>query len=409
MTPMPELLSPEVAKDPHAFYRRLRAEAPVHFDRSVNGYLVSRYADVSRIYKDPVFTTRAYEWQLEPVHGRTILQMDGAEHAKRRALVTPFFRGKGLDKWLAMMARNAAAVVDETVARVAQDLTDPLTANSDIDLVTDFANYFPVYVIADILGFDKRDHAMFHRWYTSVIQVISNIGRDPDVFANAAKTRAEIASFVLPIVLERRENPGTDLLSLLATAQIDGEHLSDEEVVAYVSLLLTAGAETTDKTFASLFRNLLADDSQIGAVRQDRTLVTNAVAETLRFSPPSQINTRETAEDVEVAGTPIPQGSTVLVLIGSANRDAERFTRPDEYDLARPDLNVQTAFSGAADHLAFGAGRHFCLGAMLAKAELTIGVELFLDRFPGLALVDRAEATDVGVKMRGPASVRVRL
>lgn len=406
---LPELLSPEVAADPHAFYRRLRAEAPVHFDRSVNAVLVSRYADVAHVYRDPVFTTKAYEWQLEPVHGRTILQLDGTEHAKRRALVTPFFRGKGLDGWLAMMARNAAAVVDETVTRVAADLVEPLDGRREADLVRDFAHYFPVYVIADILGFDKSDHAMFHRWYTAVITVISNIGRDPDVFASAAKTRAEIAAFVRPIVLARRADPGPDLLSLLATAEVDGEHLSDEEVVAYVSLLLTAGAETTDKTFASLFRNLLADPTQIGAVRQDRSLVTHAIAETLRFSPPSQINTRETAADVEIAGTPIPKGSTVMVLIGSANRDADRFTRPDTYDLRRTDLNVTKAFSGAADHLAFGAGRHFCLGALLAKAELTIGVDLFLDRFPDLALVDPSAATDVGVKMRGPTSVRVRL
>lgn len=406
---LPQLLSPEVAADPHAFYRRLRAEAPVVWDDSVRAYLVSRYEDAAHVYRNPAFSTRAYGWQLEPVHGKTILQMDGTEHARHRALVSPAFRGRSLERMHPLLMRNAAAVIDGVVLRAAEELASPLGGRGRADLVRDFANYFPVYVIADLLGFDKEEHPRFLRWYTSVVRVISNLGRDPQIMAEAKEVRAEISAFVTPYIAERRADPGEDLLSTLATAEIDGEPLGDDEIRAYVSLLLTAGAETTDKTFASLFRNLLAEPGQFERLREDRSLVVPAIAETLRFSPPTQINTRETTEDVELAGVSIPAGSTVLVLIGSANRDDRRYADPDRFVLGRDDLDASKAFTGAADHLAFGSGRHFCLGAMLARAELEIGVNLFLDRFPDMRLADPEAAVDVGLKMRGPRTVPVTL
>src|SRR5690606_27080760 len=147
--------------------------------------------------------------------GKTILQMDGTEHARHRALVSPAFRGKSLERLHPMLLRNAAAVVDEVVLRTAEELAAPLAGRHRVDLVRDFANYFPVYVIADLLGFDKEDHPRFLRWYTAVIRVISNLGRDPEILAEAAQVRAEISAFVTPFIAERRANPGEDLLSVL--------------------------------------------------------------------------------------------------------------------------------------------------------------------------------------------------
>lgn len=409
MSSLPTLLSEEVAADPHAFYAELRATGSAVFDDSVDGYLVSRYADVARVYRDPVFTTRSYGWQLEPVHGRTLLQMDGTEHSKRRALATPYFRGKGLEQWMGVMARNAGSVIDELAAKTARRLVDDLDAGGNADLMADFANYFPVYVIADMLGLEQSDHEMFHRWYTTVVRVISNLGRDPGLIEEGKRTRAEIREFVVPLFEQRRAEPGSDLISALATAEVDGFQMTAEEVCAYVSLLLVAGAETTDKTFGSLFANLLEDRTVWERVRADRSLLDMAVAETLRFSPPTQINTRETSEATAIGDVEIPAGATVMTLIGSANRDPERFAHPDRFDLDRDDLSAAKAFSGAADHLAFGGGRHFCLGAMLARAEMHIGTEAFMDRFPDLALAGDRRPPDVGVKMRGPASVPVLL
>jgi len=405
---LPELLSEEVAHDPHAFYAELREHAPVHYDASVGGYLVSRYDDVARIYRDATFTTRSYAWQLEPVHGRTLLQMDGREHSRRRAVVNPHFRGKGLDRWMPVLAGNAATVVDDLARRSVDRLVDDLDDSAPVDLMTDFANYFPVFVIADMLGLERADHPMFHRWYTTVVRVISNLGRDPELIAEGARTKAEIREFMVPLFEQRRLDPGDDLISELATAEVDGFQMTAEEVCAYISLLLVAGAETTDKTFGSLFANLLEVPERWERVLADRSLLTKAVAETLRYSPPTQINTRETAEDVEIAGVEIPRGATVLTLIGSANRDERRYASPDVFDLDRADLAADTAFSGAADHMAFGGGRHFCLGAMLARAELHIGAQTFMDRYPRLRLAGPRPA-DVGVKMRGPRNVPVRL
>jgi len=405
---LPELLSEEVARDPHAFYAQLRAESPVHYDRSVDGFLVSRYEDVAKIYRDANFTTRSYAWQLEPVHGRTLLQMDGREHSRRRAVVNPHFRSKGLDRWMPVLARNAATVLEDLARRNADRLVSTVDGSDAVDLMSDFANYFPVYVIADMLGLDREDHPMFHRWYTTVVRVISNLGRDPELVAEGERTRAEIREFMIPLFEQRRREPGEDLISELATAEVDGFQMSAEEVCAYISLLLVAGAETTDKTFGSLFANLLEDRRRWERVCTDRSLLTKAVAETLRYSPPTQINTRETAVATEIAGTEIPGGATVLTLIGSANRDERRYENPDVFDLDRDDLAADTAFTGAADHLAFGGGRHFCLGAMLARAELQVGAEVFMDRYPQMRL-DGARVADVGVKMRGPRAVRVRL
>jgi cytochrome P450 len=409
MSVIPDLLSPEVAANPGEFYKRLRKESPVHFDSSVNAYLISRFEDVVGVYREPIFSTKAYAWQLEPVHGRTILQMDGREHSKRRAIVAPSVRGEGLERWMPIFMRDASDVIDDIVRRSAEHLSEQFDEDRPVDLVTEFANYYPVNVIADMLGLDKSDHDMFHGWYTSVIRVISNLGRDPEILLEAERTRKEIGEFMIPLIEERRNKPGKDMVSLLVNAEVDGESMSVEEIRAYVSLLLTAGAETTDKTFASLMRNLLQSPESIGAVKADRTLTTNAIAETLRFSPPTQINTREVTEDIEVAGVTIPEGSTVLALIGSANHDEARFLNPDTFDMFRADLNVRTAFTGAADHVAFGTGRHFCLGALLARSELETGVNVLLDRFPDIRLAPGADTSDVGLKMRGPRSVEVLL
>lgn len=408
MSGLPLLMSEEVAADPLAFYAELRATTAAHYDESVDGFLISGHEDVSRVYRDPIFTTRSYAWQLEPVHGRTLLQMDGTEHSRRRALVSPFLRGKGLERWMGVVARNAAAVVDDLAAANAARLVDALDPARPVDLMTDFANYFPVYVIADMFGLEHSDHPMFHRWYTTVVRVISNLAREPELVEEGRRTREEIREFMVPLFEERRRNPGEDMISALAIAEIDGFQMSAEEVCAYISLLLVAGAETTDKTFGSMFANLLEDPERWRRVRDDRDLVINAIAETLRYSPPTQINTRETSEATVIGGVEIPEDATVVTLIGSANRDPQRFANPDTFDLTRPDLDAERAFSGAADHLAFGAGRHFCLGAMLARAELTTAANLFMDRYPEMALLGN-RPRDVGVKMRGPEHVDVLL
>jgi pulcherriminic acid synthase len=377
----------------------MREHAPLIRHEPTGSYLVSRYEDVERAFKDKesVFTTENYDWQLEPVHGKTIVQLSGREHAVRRALVAPAFRGSDLrDKFLPVIESNA------------RELIDAFRRKGEVDLVDSFATRFPVNVIADMLGLDKADHDRFHGWYTSVVAYLGNLARDPDIAAAGERTRVEFAEYMIPIIQERRENLGEDLLSTLCAAEVDGVRMSDEDIKAFCSLLLAAGGETTDKAIAGMFANLLAHPDQLAAVREDRSLIDRALAETLRFTPPVHMIMRQTAAEVTVSGGTIPAGATVTCLIGAANRDGERYRDPDRFDIFRDDLTATTAFSAAADHLAFALGRHFCVGALLARAEVRTGVGQLLDAMPDMRLADGFVPREQGVFTRGPRSLPVR-
>ncbi|ROO89634.1 pulcherriminic acid synthase [Actinocorallia herbida] len=393
---IPDMLSPEFAADPYSAYAVFREQAPLFYHEAMQSYVVSRYTDVERVFKDSAFTTANYDWQLEPVHGKTIVQLSGREHSVRRALVAPAFRGSELqEKFLPIIERNSA------------DLIDGFRSTGSADLVAQFATRFPVGVIVDMLGLDKADQPKFQKWYTSIIAFLGNLSGDEQVTASGLQTKAEFAEYMLPVVQARRSALGDDLLSTLVTAEIDGETMSDEDVKSFCSLLLAAGGETTDKAVASMFALLLQHPEQLAAVREDRGLISAAFAETLRLRPPVHMIMREPAEEVEIAGGVIPAGKTVTALIGSANRDPERYKDPDSFNIFRDDLNTTSAFSAAADHLAFALGRHFCVGALLAKTEIEVATNQLLDALPDLKLADGFVPVEKGVFTRGPASLQV--
>jgi pulcherriminic acid synthase len=394
---VPDILSEEFVADPYSAYRVMREHAPLFWHEATQSYVISRYEDVERAFRDQVFTTDNYDWQLEPVHGRTILQLSGREHAVRRALVAPAFRGSELqERFLPVIERNA------------RELIAGFRDAGTVDLVAEFATRFPVNVIADMLGLDKADHPQFHRWYTSIIAFLGNLSQDPDVAAAGMRTREEFAAYMIPIIQQRRDDLGEDLLSALCTAEIDGTRMSDEDIKAFCSLLLAAGGETSDKAIASLFANLLQHSDQLEAVRRDRSLIPRAFAETLRYSPPVHMIMRQTAEDVMLSGGTVPAGNTVTCLIGAANRDDRRYADPDSFDIFREDLRTTTAFSAAADHLAFALGRHFCVGALLAKTEVEVGTNQLLDAMPDLRLAGDFVPAEQGVFTRGPAALPIR-
>ncbi|MFE9714180.1 cytochrome P450 [Streptomyces microflavus] len=377
----------------------MRDGDPLSWHEATGSYVVSRYEDVERIFKDKKgeFSTENYDWQIEPVHGRTILQLSGREHAVRRALVAPAFRGSDLrDKFLPVIERNS------------RELIDTFRATGSVDLVTDYASRFPVNVIADMLGLDKSDYDRFHGWYTAVIAFLGNLSGDQEVVRAGERTRVEFAEYMLPVIRERRAAPGDDLLSVLCTAEVDGVRMSDEDIKAFCSLLLAAGGETTDKAIAAIFTNLLLHPEQLEAVRADRELIPRAFAETLRYTPPVHMIMRQSTTEVALSGGTVPPGATVTCLIGAANRDEKRYRDPDSFDIFREDLAATNAFSAAADHLAFALGRHFCVGALLAKAEVETGVGQLLDAMPDLRLADGFDPVERGVFTRGPQSLPIR-
>ncbi|MCO6009573.1 cytochrome P450 [Actinoallomurus purpureus] len=387
---VPDILSPEFAADPYSAYRMMLEEFPLIRQESSGGYVISRHEDVQRAFRDPVFTTDNYEWQLEPVHGRTILQMSGREHAVHRALVAPAFRGNELqEKFLPVIERNS------------RDLIERFSGRGTVDLVAEFSTRFPINVIADMLGLDTADHDRFHRWYTAIIAVFGNLAGDPEVAAAGERTRRELGEYLIPIIQERRANPGDDLLSTLCAAEIDGTRMTDDDIRAFCSLLLAAGGETTDRAISGLFRNLLQHPDQLAAVRRDRTLIPKAFAETLRYTPPVHMVIRQVAEDVTLSGGTVPVGGTVVCAVGAANRDPRRYAHPDVFDVFRDDLAASTAFSAAADHLAFALGRHFCVGAMLARTEVEVAANQLLDAMDDIAFRDEAAPAEQGVFTRG--------
>ncbi|MGW1376299.1 cytochrome P450 [Streptomyces sp. NPDC002446] len=397
--PPPDILSAQFAADPYPAYRILREHYPLFHDKGIDSYLISRYEDVERAFREPVFTSDNYTWQIEPAHGgRTLPQMSGREHAVRRALVAPAFRGRELrETFLPVIERNA------------RELIDAFRDAEETDLVARFATRFPINVIVDMLGLDRADHDRFHGWYVAVVAFLSNLAQDPGVADAGRRAGRELAAYLHPVIRERRAAPGDDLLSRLCTAEVEGVRMSDQDITAFVSLLLAAGGETTDKALGLLFRHLLAHPEQLAAVRADRSLVPVAFAETLRCTPPVQMIMRQPAADVTLSGGTVPAGATVTCLIGAANRDESRYARPDAFDVFRADLTPDSAFSAAARHVAFGLGRHFCVGALLARAEVETGVNQLLDAFPAMDFADGTAPADAGVFTRGPKQLRVRL
>lgn len=393
---VPDILSAEFAADPYTAYQVMREHHPLIWHEATQSYVISRYADVERAFKDAVFTSRNYDWQLEPVHGRTILQMDGREHSTHRNLVAPAFRGRDLmNKFVPVIEENSRVLIEA------------FRADGEVDLVGQYATRFPINVIVDMLGLPKEDHGHFHRWYTSIMGFLSNLSGDEEIAAEGLRTKAEFEDYLIPIIRDRRANPGDDLLSTLCTAEIDGVRMSDEEIKAFCSLLLTAGGETTDKAIASVVLNLVANPEQLEAVRADHSLIAAAFAETLRFAPPVHMIMRQPSEDVELSGGVIEAGRTVTCLIGAANRDPDRYADPDRFDIFRPDLDQGRAYTAGANHTAFCLGRHFCVGAMLAKTELEIGIGQLLDAMGDIRFADGGPPPEYGVFTRAPQSLRL--
>jgi cytochrome P450 len=397
---IPTFFSAEVAADPYAFYRMLRTDAPVHYDPELNGYLISRHADVAKGYRDPVFSSRSYEQIIEPVFGRSLLQMDGKEHARKRALVTPYFRGKGLEAWQGVIMRSAMAIMGDATAGAAAHLAGRFKSGQTIDVVEEFCNYLPVYVITEMLGLPREDYPKFKAWYTAHTNFIGAFGSDPEIDRIGRAATAELWEYLTPIIAERRADPGSDLISTLVTAEVDGEMFDDIEVKTHITQLLNAGSETTGKALASMIALVLERRELFEEIRDDRSKITAAISETLRYIPPSQMNSRQVTEDVELHGQHIPAGSLVVLMIGSANRDEARFDHADQFDPRRTDLEHEKVFNNTGEHFAFGGGRHFCLGAMLARSEIDVGMNLLMDRFPNMRVAEGFTPTWTGVKAR---------
>jgi len=392
-----DLFSAEFNQNPYLFYTEMRDQKPLFFSEQADAYILSRYQDVAAALKDPAFTAKNYEFQSEPLHGKTFIQMDGHQHAQYRNVVSPSLRGRELfEKFLPIIEKTA------------EELLTPLQRKRNADFAKEFSARFPVMVIMGILGLGSDNETDFLTWYRSFVDFIADLGRTPSITAKAFQTKEEITSRLLPIIAKKRDNLSDDLLSIMCTTEIDGVKMTDEEIKAFISLLITAGGESTDKMLNLMLRNLLSHPEQWQAVQADRSLIAKAFAESLRFSPVTHRLMRITNADVEMNVGKIPANSKVLLMLGAAQHDERQFKNPEQFNIFREDLDASRAFSGAANHLAFGAGRHFCVGAILAKTEIEIAFNKLLGNFTDIELDADEWPAETGIFTRGILNLPIK-
>ena len=324
-------------------------------------YTVYSYDLVSQVLRDNhTFSSEVYAAMMGPVMGHTILEMDEPEHRHHRSLVAEAFRQKTLARW-----------ESELVSPVVDELIDAFVGrgNGRAELVREFTFPFPVQVIARILGLPRGDYPRFQRWSLELISV----GTDWDRGIAASE---KLRDYFKEIVDRRRAEPADDLISDLAHAEIDGHTLSDEEIFAFLRLLLPAGVETTYRSSGNLLFGLLTHPDQLAAVRADRALLPQAIEEGLRWEPPLHGIARVATVDTELGGVAIKAGAVLSVAIGAANRDETRYPEPDRFDI----------FRDPQQHIAFGFGPHMCLGMHLARMETRVAVDALIERLPDLRL-----------------------
>ena len=417
----PPILSDEHESNPYRTYALLREHHPVWFDQSTNLWIISRMADLRMLFKHPGIDSDNYKVQIGQFHGRTLIEMEGKEHTAHRHLLSPFLQSAGLQSFVpkirAIAGSIMAPVVQREAAQISKDLMQSIAAKApadggsgevEFDLVSEFTSIFPITVTREMLGVPDDMQDTMVRWYENIADAISNLAGDQDPYDRAMVTRGELRDYFMPLIAERRKGDATDLVSRVARADTGGLKLTDEEICAFLSLVIVAGGETTDSAIASLFRLLIDHPDQLAAVWDDRQLVLDAFAEQLRYAPPVHIVLRIANADIEVQGVRIPSGSTVGLIVASGNRDVAKFAEPDRFDIFRKDNDTNRAFRASADHISFADGRHFCVGNALAREEVDIATNVILDAMaepPRLA--DGFVAREQGVWFRAPHELRL--
>jgi cytochrome P450 len=379
-------------RDPYPDLAAKRRTAPAElvsvlgFDGSEDTVCnVYSYDTVAQVLRDNVtFSSTAIRELMEVVMGPFVLVgMDEPEHKRLRALVSVAFRHKSLVRW-----------DEDVIDPIVNDLIDTFAPRGEAELVREFTYRFPVQIIAEILGVPHEDHDTFHDMAVWVVNVAAN--PEKGIAASAA-----LREYLATIVDQKRSNPGDDVISLLVQSELDGERLGDEEIFSFLTLLLPAGAETTYRATGSFLFGLLSNPNQLEALRNDRSLMPQAVEEAIRWESPLLITSRLALVDSEVAGVEIPAGTMVIPNVGAANHDDTRWDHPDDYDLFRAPI----------PHISFGVGPHMCLGMHLARLEMATAVNVLLDRFPDLRFDPERLASDDphihGERFRSPTSLPV--
>jgi pimeloyl-[acyl-carrier protein] synthase len=387
--------APGYAANPYPLLHRLRAEDPVH--RSPMGFWVlTRYADVATVLRTPrSFGTGATPRGMQARYGdgaafayvsRRMSSYDPPDHTRLRSLVTRAFSVRRVES----MRPHIQAIADH--------LLDAVAGADQIDIVADVAHPLPSLVICEMLGVPEADRPQFSTWTDAIAFLLAPL-IDPDRLVAGEVAAGQFMEYVRALVRERRGAPGDDLLSALIAAEEAGDRLAEDELVATVVFLFSAGHQTTRDLVGNGLLALLNHPDQWERLLDDRSLVPAAVEECLRYDSPVTLFPRRALEDTALGGSAIGAGEQVYVSISGANRDPARFPDPDRFDLAR----------GDNEHVAFGGGIHYCLGAALARTEAQIILGTLLDRYPQLQLAENAIEWRDTLAFRGPVALHVSL
>ena len=347
---------------------------------STTGFVLLRHADVESAFRDDGrFSKSAALAPITfPVMSPNIMGYDGREHTVKRGLVSPAFRRTVIPRYIAPLFRPTA-----------EELADELAPLGEADLQSTFAKKYPMRIITRLLGIPRHDEDKMASWAVAMLNRVA----DPDATTRA---NAEFTEYVAPLVEERRAHPGGDLLSAIVTEEVEGERLGDDEVFGFLRLLFPAGVDTTWLTLGNLMVAVL--DRIPKCTRGCSPLRKRGSGQSRRRSAGSRPRAPSRGRPSRTwssRAVEIPAGELVRLAVPVANRDPKVFADPDRWDLDRRPTN----------HLAFGLGRHFCLGAFLARGELQVALEVLLRRLPNLRLVEEPRIS--GVILRGPRSLRL--
>jgi cytochrome P450 len=367
------LLDPEVLADPYPLYRRLREEAPVHWDPYLHAWVVTRYEDVVTVLlRYRAGRTPAPErlqelgmGEMTPIAELMVRQMlflDNPEHRRVRKLAS-----------VAFTPRRVGRLRDH-IRHITTDLIAAIDPSEPFDVIDGLAAPLPAIVTAEMLGVPTSDHELLKNWSADFAEMLGNFQHNPGQVPRMLQSVESMVAYFQEAVRSEATQPTEGLINALATAEVDGDRLTEEEVVANVIVTMVGGQETTTNLIGNGLLTLLRQPENMQWLRDHPDQMESAVEELLRYESPSQHTARIAPADAVLGGHEIPEGAAVIAVMGAGNRDPERFPDPDVLRLDREDNR----------HLAFGWAGHFCFGAPLARIEGRLAFELLLKRFSSI-------------------------
>jgi len=378
-----------IHEDPYPTYARLREQAPLYRNDELDFWAISRHADVAAAFRDHERFSSANGVSLDPsawgpAAHRTMsfLAMDPPTHTRMRSLVSKGFTPRRVRE------------LEDTILRLTRRHLDPALARGEFDAVADFAGKLPMDVISDLMGVPEADRDEVRRLADLVVHREEGLNDVPAAGMEAALT---LAVYYQDLVDERRRRPGPDLTSALLAVQEGDDRLTEQEIIAFLFLMVVAGNETTTKLIANALYWGRRHPAQLAKPLADPARVVEWCEETLRYDTSSQMIVRTVARDTELHGQVVTEGSRLLLLVGSANRDSAVFADPDTYDLDRDTSSM----------ISFGGGRHFCLGANLARLEARVALTEFVRRVRGYELDADGAVRVHSINVRGFAALPI--